>query len=239
MADPNRPLLCFAPFLPIRVVASLPRVPVSSLLKQSRHASDWALLQASRLTAIVEAKESYERSLAAVKELLDSGIITQAEADREILLAQDTLNKIKSGNIDKVRRGGCLPIMALLAKKRAAEAPDNGDLFGMEEAPELEDAPLTRAQAQRLLDEAMAGNDAEKVQAAIDKLKEFEQAEKAHKASLHSMGHWGGHTLGRTLKESELEDAIQKGDGEKVQKLVEELKQMDDASQEDSVSISG
>ena len=77
------------------------------------------------------------------------------------------------------------------------------------------------------------------VQTAIDKLKEFEHAEKAHKASLHSMGHWGGHTLGRTLKEHELEDAIKKGDGETVEKCVEELKKMDEASQEDSVSISG
>ena len=93
--------------------------------------------------------------------------------------------------------------------------------------------------AQKMLDEAMTGNDAERVQTAIDKLKEFEHAEKAHKASLHSMGHWGGHTLGRTLKEHELEDAIKKGDGETVEKCVEELKKMDEASQEDSVSISG
>ncbi len=172
--------------------------------------------------------------------MLDSGIITQAEADRELLLAEDTLNKIKSGNIDKVRRGGCLPIMALLAQKRAAETKpaDNGDLFGMKEEPE-EDAPMTRAAAQKMLDDAMSGNDAALVQTAIDKLKEFEQAEKAHKASLHNMGHWGGHTLGRTLKESELETAVQNGDGDKVEQLVQELKKMDEASQEDSVSISG
>ena len=39
-------------------------------------------LQENRLAEMIEAKKAYERSVAAVKELLSAGIITQAEADR-------------------------------------------------------------------------------------------------------------------------------------------------------------
>ena len=165
---------------------------------------------------------------------------TQAEADRELWLAQDTLNKIKSGNIKKIYKlGGCLPIQAMLAKKRAAVArDDSGDLFGMKEVKEVE-TPLTRAKAQANVEEAMVNNDAAAIQKAVDELKDFEHNEKVYKQSLQSMGHWGAHTLGRTHLEHQLQEAIKNGDAAEVERCVDELKQMDEASQEDSVSISG
>lgn len=153
------------------------------------------------MAKIVDAKKQYERSVAAVKELVQAGIITQEEADREIMLAQDTLNKIKSGNIDKVRKGGCLPIMALLEKKRAAES----DMFGMTEEDDTELAAMTREKAQKKIDQAMLNNDPAAMQAAVDALKDMESKGKNRKAMLHDLGHWGGHTLGRTHLEHQMQ----------------------------------
>ena len=153
------------------------------------------------MAKIVDAKKQYERSVAAVKELVQAGIITQEEADREIMLAQDTLNKIKSGNIDKIRKGGCLPIMALLEKKRAAES----DMFGMIGEDDTELAAMTREKAQKKIDQAMLNNDPAAMQAAVDALKDMESKGKNRKAMLHDLGHWGGHTLGRTHLEHQMQ----------------------------------
>jgi len=167
----------------------------------------------------------------------------QTEADREIWLAKDTLNKIKSGNIEKIYKlGGCLPIYALLAKKRASVARDDSvDLFGMTEVKEEDARPMTRVKAQANVEAAMASNDPAAIEKAVDALKEFERKEKAYRDSLNSMteGHWGAHTLGRTHLEHQLQEAIKNNDAAEVERCVDGLKQMDEASQEDSVSISG
>ena len=160
------------------------------------------------MAKIVDAKKQYERSVAAVKELVQAGIITQEEADREIMLAQDTLNKIKSGNIDKIRKGGCLPIMAPLEKKRAAEGAKSkasSDMFGMTEEDDTELAAMTREKAQKKIDQAMLNNDPAAMQAAVDALKDMESKGKNRKAMLHDLGHWGGHTLGRTHLEHQMQ----------------------------------
>mmetsp|Transcript_75527 Transcript_75527/g.110641 ORF Transcript_75527/g.110641 Transcript_75527/m.110641 type:complete len:246 (-) Transcript_75527:736-1473(-) len=199
--------------------------------------------QENRLQLILDAKVAYDKSLAAVQELFESGVITRTEADREIWLAKDTLNKIKSGNIEKIYKlGGCLPINALLAKKRASVARDDSvDLFGMTEVKEEDARPMTRVKAQANVEAAMASNDPAAIEKAVDELKEFERKEKVYRDSLNSMteGHWGAHTLGRTHLEHQLQEAIKNNDAAEVERCVDALKQMDEASQEDSVSISG
>lgn len=197
--------------------------------------------QENRLAEMIEAKKAYERSVAAVKELLSAGIITQAEADREMALANDTLAKIKAGNIkDIYKRGGCLPLEALLAKKRAKDSAQqtpkpSADLFGMSAPVE---APMTKSRAQVMLEEASAKGDSVAMQKAVDVLKEFEEKEKVRKATLNPEN-WGGKTLGRTHLEHELQEAIQNGDSATVEKLVAELKSMDNAEEEEMCSFSG
>ena len=59
--------------------------------------------------------------------------------------------------------------------------------------------------AQKKIDQAMLNNDPAAMQAAVDALKDMESKGKNRKAMLHDLGHWGGHTLGRTHLEHQMQ----------------------------------
>jgi len=159
--------------------------------------------QDGRLSELLDAKKKYEKSKAAIEELVAAGIMSEAEAAKELKQANDALDKARAVTLNT-----------------KAECPKN------------------RQEMESKLEQAINANDPKAIETAVAGLKDLDDA-KVARLGYNPAAHWGAHTLGRVHVEHRLQEAIQNNDPEAVEACVEELKKMEDLSQEDDVSISG
>lgn len=157
--------------------------------------------QAGRLNVLLEAKKKYEKSKAAVDELVAAGIMTEAEAAKELKVANDALDKARSVTLKS--KAEC-PKTRQDAEARLEEAINKNDPKAIESAvaalKELDEAKvqkygynptghwgahtLGRVHAEHRLQEAIQSGDAEAVEACVAELKMMEDASQEEDCSI-------------------------------------------------------